>query len=324
MPSELIEAVNQSSTYVDDYKCCHIPYAFYTPSFFVVLAATLNDRAVDFQSFSVDASNSGYFSAIGLSKALWGVDDYTNNRTNLGSNYSLVTRLDSAEQTDTCNTQIAGCLRNMVGDHTSSGFGALLHVVGELHDNVWSHGKKTGFSHAQKWKVPYSDGGDHYLEFSLADKGLGFLQEIRRSGKTNVSSHREAIEWCIQEGHSTKHGDDIDEWAQSVPSDILGGSPFCSGVETRINDGNHHQGLGLHHLVSLVKTYNGELTIVSGDAAFSVDEQGNESFSLIQSSWQGVAISCRVRESRLMSVEQRASDSVLNIMDRLTKGGGFS
>ncbi|MDO9316599.1 MAG: hypothetical protein Q7V56_00160 [Gammaproteobacteria bacterium] len=70
-----------------------------------------------------------------------------------------------------------------------------MNVVGELHDNVWSHGKSTGFSMAQKFKVPYEE--DYFIEFALADMGLGLRGEMIRAGK-EVSSHEAAIEWCLK------------------------------------------------------------------------------------------------------------------------------
>ena len=61
------------------------------------------------------------------------------------------------ESTDSATQTVNGCSR----EHFDGlGFDAfadkLCGVVGDLHDNVWSHGKSTGFSMAQKWKMPCS------------------------------------------------------------------------------------------------------------------------------------------------------------------------
>ncbi len=177
-----------------------------------------------------------------------------------------------------------------------------MEVVGELHDNVWAHGKATGFSMAQKYKVPRED--DTYVEFALADLGLGFMGEMHRS-KKECSSHQEAIEWCIQEGNSTKLHDD--PWTQRIPEDCLR-SPFGSSVPVRDSE-NNHQGLGLAKLVRLVNAYSGSLQIASGDALFTIDENKDTIYKRLPIQWKGVAISCRLRASALSKGSEESQDS---------------
>lgn len=275
----------------------YLPHGWYGPSYIAAMAAILNNKNLSYRQFDCHPSVASYLKAIGFQKALWGVDEYQQHRTNVGINYSLLTTLASTEATDTATTSVNNCLRSFVHNRRSQGMSDLAQVVGELHDNVWSHGRSTGFSIAQKWGVPYTNGQDHYLEFSLADKGLGFYREMTRAG-ISVSSHREAIQWCIQEGNSTKHGDLIDGFAQAIPNDIIG-SPFGEMVAVR-DDENHHQGLGLYHLTNLVRNYHGTLNLVSGDCCFKIDETGHESYLNPPDEWQGVAISCRFKESDLL------------------------
>lgn len=315
---DLLDAIHGLHRIIDEHNCCSLPAAYYRPGFLVALASYLDSRSVNYQSFDCHSDNAGYFDAIGLSLAIWDVDDYPYQRVGCGSNYSMMTRLNSADNTDRCTTDINNCLRNMTPNR-SDGFSNLTHVVGELHDNVWSHGMGTGFSLAQKYQVPFSNGQDYYLEFALADSGLGYLREMKRAG-FDIESHQEAIDWCVREGNSTKHSDTQDEWAQTVPADLAGGSPMSYSVGTRVS-ANHHQGLGLDHLLRLVKGYSGELDLVSGNATLSIDSNGRESFSINENTWQGVVLSCRIKESCLNSAEDYVSESQQNIMDRLISGG---
>ncbi len=296
MGKGLLCALNELSTHHDtEYNYFHLPKDFYHPGYLVAMAAYLHLHRVEKRGFDCHPEIAGYLDAMAMSSALWGSDGYSQQRVNEGRNYSVITPLHSEEVVDFATTSINGCIREFTQGNNHSGITELFHVVGELHDNVWSHGLSSGFSMAQKTRVPYMD--DNYLEFSLADSGLGFLAETNRAG-IGHQSHQEAISWCLVEGNSTKHGDDIDEWAQHLPNDNVGGSPFGAQVETR-GDENHHQGLGLAHLVKLVRKYSGELSLASGDTCFTIDSTGQEAYHTLGNFWQGVAISCRFRESLL-------------------------
>lgn len=278
-----------------EYNQFYLPNGFYHPGYLVTMTAYLHLHRIENRGFDSHPETTGYLEAMALSSALWRSDTYNQPRTNEGRNYSVITPLHNIESVDTATASINGCIRSLTHNAQHQGVADLCHVVGELHDNVWSHGQSSGFSMAQRTKVPNED--DHYLEFSLADCGAGFLSETNRVGM-NLQSHQEAIEWCLVEGNSTKHGDDIEEWAQFLPHDNVGGSPFGAQVDTRSDD-NHHQGLGLAHLVTLVRRYGGELTLASGDTCFKIDEAGRETYSSLENAWQGVAISCKFRESML-------------------------
>ncbi len=239
----------------------------------------------------------------------------------MGINYSPLVCLSDEHATDSASSCVSKWIKSSADANCNGqALSGLLHVVGELHDNVWSHGKSTGYSMAQKWP----QGEIRYLEFALADRGLGFKREMERVGKT-PSSHAEAIEWCIQEGNSTKHGDNESEWAQRAPEDIIGPTPYGPQTQVTFNQGNHHQGLGLHQLKELVKKYSGQLQICSGDCIYTLDELGQESYLGGIPYWQGTAISCRLSEYALNAYHDNTVEpAVALLIDRLknAKEGG--
>ncbi|QNH03772.1 hypothetical protein HNQ27_13655 [Pseudomonas sp. B11D7D] len=297
---------------------------YYTPGYIVVLTAHLRRYNIPKAAVTfVDARNAGYFSVMGLSKALWGEDDYRQFRGKAGCTYAPLTHLDSRDAVDDATQQINSCLREMAANspyydyRESEAFKELMHVVGELHDNVWSHGMDRGFSAANRAKSVKK--GE--IEFALADTGLGFLGELHQSGvarKYGITSDREAIEWCIQEGNSSKLAQHEDEWAQSVPEDLLGDSPYGSSVTPRrVLNGNHHQGLGLAKLLTLAKRYDAKLCIISGKAILNMDK-GVLSFAEANFPWKGVAISLTLQESKMAKAQATpASADIDDIMNQL-------
>lgn len=300
-----------------------LPRGYYSSGFVAVLAAFLRSKNLDSTRFSCHhESNAGYLKAIGLSKAVWGIDDYRLKRINAGATYAPLTHIGSKDAVDEGTGQINGCLRKMADsasfDYTSSPvFAELQAVVGELHDNVWSHGMNSGFSTAQRRTCPYNGS---LIEFSLADCGMGFKNELQRANISDVTTHREAIEWCIQKGNSSKLAANQDPWAQSVPEDFLGSSPFQRGVATYQNTGNHHQGLGLAKLFSLAEKYDGLLYLASGDHYLEF-QNGNVSYHELSHSWQGVAISLAIKESSFVVDGQPMQDvdsvDILELMNVL-------
>ncbi|ASD87214.1 hypothetical protein EXB91_24745 [Salmonella enterica subsp. enterica serovar Florida] len=296
------------------------PSTHLRPGGMVVLAAYINKHHI--QQEKCIFPNKGYMGTIGFYSALWGNENCGQKRINVGKNYSLLTPLTSAEMADEATTSINGCIRRLAypeGAPYPAGITALNHVVGEMHDNVWSHGKSTGYSFAQKTAVPGTDRQDYYLEFALADCGLGFLRELKRVNILGINNHKESIEWCIQEGHSSKHVDLYDGWSQQLPDGHIGGNVFGLAVPVR-EYGNNHQGLGLTHLVALVKRYEGELMLASGDSCLHYVD-GSTVYKSLTREWQGVALSCRFKLSRLSDEpEEQIPHDIQNIMERLQGG----
>jgi hypothetical protein len=310
----LIDTINHLSRFwsADD-KRLTFPSDFLTPGALVVLTSFAKSNNLAQEHLALSAATSGYASAIGLSKALWGVDDYEYGRRKEGRNYSTLEHLSNPEATDIATSRINSCIRSFVGDLLPAEFVAkLCEVVGDLHENVWAHGMASGFSMAQKW-IPKRD---HYLEFALADSGLGFLSEMRRVGM-KVNSHREAIEWCIQEGHSTKKLKPEAIWTQRIPEDVIN-NPLRGVEETRITD-NHHMGLGLFKLTQLIKGFRGELWLASGDTALILEPGRKIAYIMLNHEWQGVAIACRFKASQIKSAgaEESADKDIEQIMQIL-------
>jgi hypothetical protein len=240
-----------------------VPKDFYVPSYWTVLAAYAHREKLKREQIEFHADVAGYASAMGWSQALWQQDDYAYRRVKKGQNYSPLVHLSHSSHTDAVVEDINNCIRNFCDGVVPENFVlALCHVVGDLHDNVWSHGMDSGFSMAQKWKVPHCD--DYYLEFSIADHGVGFLWELQRA-KIPVQDDAAAIEWCLQEGNSTKKVPVDADWIQALPGDIFI-NPLAGIEETLPADKvhNHHQGLGLYNLLKTVELFGGDLYIASG------------------------------------------------------------
>ena len=299
---------------------------YYTPGFIVVLAARLREQKVAKEGLVfADENNHGYLSAMGLAKALWNEDDYQYNRTNAGSNYAPLTLLASKDAVDDATQQINGCLRRMAANaeqfdyRESTAFVELLRVVGELHDNVWSHGMDGGFSAAQRRVINEQP----EIEFALADTGVGFLEELRLSGvarAVGISSHRQAIDWCIQEGNSSKLQDHDDDWGQSLPEDHVGSNPYGRAVGTRrVTSGNHHQGLGLAKLMELAKAYDGHLYLISGDTCLCFKD-GEISYPKMSRYWNGVAVSLTLQESKMALAGEAENSSEIKELMNILRG----
>lgn len=312
----LIDTINHLSQYwsAEDSRLV-FPDGFLTPGALVALTAFAKSSNLIREQLILSADTQGYASAIGLSRALWGTDDYEYERRKEGKNYSTLEHLSDSEATDVATSRINSCIRSFVRGVLPTEFVAkLCEVVGDLHENVWAHGMASGFSMAQKWPIPWKR--DHYLEFALADSGLGFLSEMRRVGM-DVNSHREAIEWCIQEGHSTKKLTPEAEWAQRIPEDVIN-NPFRGVEQTRITD-NHHMGLGLYKLTQLIKGFRGQLWLASGNTALILEPGRENAYIMLNHEWQGVAIACRFRASQIKraGTEESADKDIEQIMQIL-------
>lgn len=253
-----------------------IPASFLPPSFWTTLAAFASANGLSPDHFVyADEQRRRYASAIALGRALTGVDDYQYVRQNEGSTYSTLEHLANSEATNRATSRINSCIRAFVGDDLPADFiAALCEVIGDLHDNVWAHGLASGFSMAQRWKTAGSD-NDHSLEFALTDRGMGFLREMHRVG-ISATDDREAIEWCIQEGHSTKKRGPT-EWSQRMPEDITN-NPLRGIEGARFSD-NHHMGLGLFKLTQLVRGFRGTLWLATGSAVLTLAPSGQKIYS---------------------------------------------
>jgi len=266
---------------------------YYSPGFWTGYVARARARNLNLQDLAISGNILAYAKAIAIERALGQTDTFRYDRKCAGENYSPLVMLDSRELTDGAVSEINQCIRGLFNEEQYAEFTAsICELVGDLLDNVWAHGKSTGFSMAQKWRGPL----DGFLfEFAVADCGYGFLRELQRVGMT-VTNDREAIEWCIQPGNSTKKRD-VGEWEQRLPEDVMGNpmGRFGRVVESE----NHHMGLGLAKLVTAVEQFHGWCWLASGNAMLYISPDGQRSYINLPIPWQGVALSCRFDSNRV-------------------------
>lgn len=319
MQQELPSAVkNQEQIITTRGGKLHIPGGFLTPGFVTVATSLGNTYGVSEIEFTDPDTHKGYFSALQVPFMLFGTDDFNMARPNRGWRYSPMQMLENAEDVDRATTETTDCIRHHI-DGDLPGISHLCSVIGELHDNVRAHAEGAGFSMAQLWRYM----GQHdVIEFSVVDAGKGFLRECQRRAVPGVTDHESAIDWCLRREHSTKDID-YEDFAQQMPEDGIG-NPLGGGPDVRPrHDGNHHQGLGLDQLMSLVRHYDGELWIASGDTLLhstprtrTDQEFGNY---VAVPHWQGVAIACRLKLSELGKDirEEPLAEDVQDILDDL-------
>jgi len=180
---------------------------------------------------------------------------------------------------------------------------------------VWSHGKSTGFSMAQKWNK-YSDASECFFEFALADCGLGFLRELKRVG-LDIDNDEDSIKWCIEKGNSSKKIKGKDEWSQRLPSDLIG-NPI-PGIGYALESENHHMGLGLAKLMELISNYQGQLWLASGNKTFIVDQNGKRNFKNNKQNWKGVALACRFDTEKAKNYNSNSDDETITSIIELLR-----
>lgn len=298
-------------------KQVFVPSSFMTPGYWAALAAYCRFKKINFEEIYFHSKNrKEYASAIALESALGATDSYPYVRINSGANYSPLVLLNNLEDTDTATATINDCIRHLFTTPDLANFAKdLCDVVGDLHDNVWSHGMSTGFSLAQKW-TDYNS-GENCFEFALADCGLGFLRELKRVG-LNIQNDEDAINWCITKGNSSKKLKNKDEWEQSLPPDMTI-NPI-PGIGKAVASKNNHMGIGLAKLIALVNNYKGQLWLSSGQKTLFIDNNGTRSYRNSLQPWQGVALACRFDTKNAMSYTKSSDDDITSSLVELLKG----
>ena len=285
-----------------------VPRGFYSPGFWTAFACRALQQHVPADVIDFEGSdNESYSKAMRLQEILGGTDDYDHIRLRDGQTYSSLEHLNCAEATDGATSRIKKCIRGLFDGTGAEQFvDGVGNIVAELHDNVWSHGRASGVSMAQRWEQTSE------FEFALADHGLGFLRELRRVGLGAGLDDSGAIRWCIQQGNTTSPG--ANEWAQKLPGDAIG-NPF-QGIENTTDSDVHHAGLGLWKFVELVRLFRGTAWIASGSACLLISP-GREAILPIRP-WGGVAMSCRFNEAGIKAAPTQAEDpAVLAILQIL-------
>ncbi|MDW0359013.1 hypothetical protein Q8G38_06745 [Halomonas venusta] len=303
---------------VSDDGALKIPSGFLSPGYIATATCIGYVNRVNAITYDDPDKHEGLFEAFQVPFCLFGLDSYGNSRINAGTRYSPMQMLETPQDVDRATTVTTSCIRQHV--ENLPGVGKLCDVVGELHDNVRAHANGAGFSMALIWR--HMGGPEDVIEFAITDAGQGFLRECRRRGVPEVDDHQSAIDWCLRPRHSTKDRDQ-DEFSQQIAEDAIG-NPFVNGVEVHPRyDGNHHQGLGLAHLMNLVRTYQGDLWVASGDNVLISNEntRSYSEFGIYEAIpyWQGVAIACKLKISELGRnvEEEQLTQEVQNILEDL-------
>ncbi|MBU1482039.1 MAG: hypothetical protein KKH12_10235 [Gammaproteobacteria bacterium] len=287
----------------------------YSPGFWAGYVARARARNLSLQELdihNVDILN--YAKAIAIERALAQQDTYPYARKRAGEHYSPLVLLETREGTDAATGEINRCIRGLFGEAEYAEFvSTICELVGDLLDNVWAHGKATGFSMAQKWRDP-TDG--FLFEFAVADCGMGFLRELQRVGMP-VTNDRAAIEWCIQPGNSTKKRD-ADEWEQRLPPDVMGNPMGLFGRV--VESDNHHMGLGLAKLITAVEQFHGWCWLASGNTMLCISPNGQRTYENLPIPWQGVALACRFDSKRIAATQPKhTTDEFEDILSQLMK-----
>jgi hypothetical protein len=265
-----------------------------TPGFWTAYAARARKRNLRLAELAIPGDKLEYAKAIAIEPALGEPDTYRYNRSGAAITYSPLVLLDTPERTETAAHEINGVIRKLFSQVVPGAGEVVCDLVGDLLDNVWAHGKSTGFSMAQTWQ--YAD-GHREIEVSVADQGIGFLRELHRAAIQDVATDRDAIAWCIQEGHSTKKRP-VEDWSQRVPADAIE-NPM-PGIGRIVESESHHLGLGLAKLVRTIEDFHGRLWLASGAAMLAIDPDGRRRYRDIPVPWEGVAIAARFDSTSLV------------------------
>lgn len=154
---------------------------FCLPGFWTSFAARARARHLSTADLALPLGKiAGYAHTIGIEHALGEQDTYQYDRKNAGNTYSPLVLLENPEMTEQATGEINSCIRRLFD---KDGYGvfvrSMCELVGDLLDNVWSHGKSTGFSMAQRWS---NSSNRFHFEFAVSDCGYGFLRELQRAG----------------------------------------------------------------------------------------------------------------------------------------------
>ncbi len=121
-----------------------------------------------------------------------------------------------------------------------------------------------------------------------------------------IATDAEAIKWCIKKGNLSKLVKNMvdDGWTQRLPLDIVG-NPMPGFGKIKESD-NHHQGLGLAKLISLIEAYKGKLWLVTGNTILAMEPERSV-FKHLKLPWNGVGIACRF-DSYLVKQSQKTEE----------------
>ena len=125
--------------------------------------------------------------------------------------YSPLARLNSPGTVERCTSIVMDFVYPALGQHQPLAL-QVGRVLGELHDNVASHARGIGFSAAQQY-------AGTTLRFAVVDCGRGMLSNVRLK-VPDIQRHVEAIDWCLERGHTT--ADAVEGFAQYLMLPVAG------------------------------------------------------------------------------------------------------
>lgn len=286
---ELELRLNSLYEVLNNHTLIHL--SFVNPFDTAMLAAFIKKNSISKELIVPDDNVDSYLNTIDFYNLVWN-EPRTNKQWAVGRSYCPLIELSSPEHTDTATTIIGNILERRCGEDAYS----VIDVIGELIDNVWSHGKALGYAVAQ---VSRDD-----IKFSVVDIGKGFKNVLQEANISGIKSDIDAINWSIQKGHTSKGQED--EWAQFLPFDSYE-NPFSSGVPIKEEE-NHHEGLGLYKLVDLVQKTKGNLSILSGQGLKFISAE-RELDSELKNHWQGVVIYCTLNIRNIKNALQNSDAS---------------
>ena len=227
---------------------------FWLPCNVVILASYIKKNLIplsDINRMITDLKARAYLRNIRFYETLYNIPLHT-TRMMEGISYSPLTTIDTHDTVNLATNTITSCIKNNINKDLVCELG---NVIGELHDNVCSHGKTIGFSMAQV----YTD----RIEFAIADLGGGFLKVLKKANVPDINTDSDAIKWClIKNNTSTKFENREDPWRQRIPWDLVGQSPMGN---YHFQEEDNHQGLGLAALLELHQKFSdSRLQIASG------------------------------------------------------------
>lgn len=191
-----------------------------------------------------------------------------------GTTYSPLTTLVVHADVDRCNATVCGVFEGQIDSPRL--VKRFSKVVGELHDNVASHACGRGYSASQVYR-------NKALCFAIADGGCGLRENAMRADPS-ISTDEGAVRWALQKG-TTSAGRSLSGRRRRRAD--------AQDFDDCYEHANHHQGLGLFELKSLVEETNGQLWLQSGTCEYRL-APGEEKYSISRSRWAGLIIEVKV------------------------------
>ncbi|WJO23186.1 ATP-binding protein [Pseudomonas soli] len=150
----------------------------------------------------------------------------------------------------------------------------------ELLENALSHARKEGNFGSSVWVACQHFRSNGVVRLAIVDNGCGFLATLKRHPELAEQTDCAAIQAALKERVSCNRG------------------PLV-GYETD----SQNQGVGLTTTAKIAGAAGGFLVVASGDAWLRTDFGHDQSSSLIECPWKGVAISFHCNRDQLPQVD---------------------